>query len=104
MDDTQSYLDVAFEEPWLFVCLVMFFAIYKVCKFLSFKLFDDESGILSNYVKKLESGTQAMQDRIGDAFESIRDHSDKIDRVEISIISKIDDSRKEIIQHIKRDE
>jgi len=104
MDNAQTYLEIAFEEPWLFVCLAMFIAIYRICKFLSVKFFDDDKGIINNYVRRLESNTTVMQERIGDAFKSINHSDEKVDKMESNIIDKLDSHKEEIIKHIKGNE
>lgn len=100
MDYEQTYLDIAFEEPWLFVCLVMIFGVYRAFKFLSKKLFDDDKGIVTNYVQDLKNDSKHMKNRIADAFDSIKGSVDQIDRVENNIVTKLDQHKEELVQHI----
>lgn len=100
MEDTQTYLDIAFEEPWLFVCLVMIFGVYRAATFLSKKLFDDDKGIVTNYVQDLKDDSKQMKSRIADAFDTIKCSGDKIDKVEINIVTKLDQHKEELVKHI----
>lgn len=101
MDDTQSYIDIAFEEPWLFVCLIMIIGVYRAVKFLSVKLFDENKGIITNYVHDLKTDSKQMKERIGDAFESIKENGDRVEKVQINIITEMKENTKEIISQIK---
>lgn len=97
----EKYFVYAIDQPWLFICLVMGFTSWKCFRWLSIRLFDDDKGLVTNYVKDLKKYQKEANERIAKAYEFIHEASDSIGQAEKNILNKMDSHKEEIIKQIQ---
>lgn len=102
MSGFAEYFKMAMDEPWLFIFIALVMFLYRASVYTGKRLFDEDKGIITNYTRDLKKGTEVMQERIGDAFDAIKETSVKIEYSHDKIIDKIEDNHKKVMQAIEK--
>jgi len=96
----REYITYANEHPWIFICFIMCFATWRALKFLGVKLFDEDKGLLSMFIRNIQEDSRVTKLSIAESrvhaskmFEDNMKHSNLIEE---RIIKKIDENGKEV--------
>ena len=105
-----DYIKYANDNPWIFICFILCISIWRILRYLGLRLFDEDKGLLPQFVRNLQEDTRVSKLNITESREHsarmFEDNMKHTNLVEARIIKKIDvstDEVKDLIGKINKD-